>query len=222
MTSLRHTNSWHWLLMSMTGSLLLTWYPCHLVWHRTSEVMRPKLLQMESHASQLKGLREEDLDRIELQTVRIQEQADAYETLVSEQMGDPIPEGERSVQKLSNGIGRALQEHQLRVVEQEQVSGHAPSGSPEGRKAKPRAALEVRRAAAARAVAAKEAAGKQDMPFQTREIRYVVEGEYKQMFMFLVRQSHGKPSYHLKDIRISPSTQATGMRMEFTAEIHFI
>jgi len=80
----------------------------------------------------------------------------------------------------------------------------------------------VAEALAAQAAATEAAAqNQQTLPFETREIRYVVEGEYKYMFMFLVRQSQLKPSYHFKDIKISPAAGESGMRMEFTVQIHF-
>ena len=221
MNPLQKTNSWHWLLMAMAVCVPVAGYFCHLVWKKAAAEDGPKLLGMEAHASELKLLREEDVILLEQQAAEIQKRIHTYEAAVHEKVGQPIPSGEQSVGKQSNEINRALLSHQLNVVEQEQVEVRdvrMPATPVPASGTSPEVAL----ALAAQAAAANEAEqDKQSLPFTTREIRYVVEGEYKQMFMFLVRQSHLKPSYHLKNIKITPAPQGFGMRMEFTVQIHF-
>lgn len=217
----RQTNSWHWLFIALLVCLPIAGYSSHLVWKKMAQENGPKIQGMQSHADALVLLQEEDALLLEHQASEIQRRIVAYEAAVRQQSGQPIPEGARSVGVLSNEISRALQKHDLRVVEQEQVEVIEVEVPKAGR-AVPAASPEMTRARAAQAAAAREAEqNSPKLPYHTREIRFVVEGEYKQMFMFLVRQSHLKPSYHFKGIRILPSPQHYGMRMEFTVQIHF-
>ena len=201
--TLRETNSWHWLWVSVIACFLLGGYLAIVVGGTAFEKTAPLLGRMKEHSNELKLLTEEDAALAERQVEQVLARKAAYEAAVLEKVGQPIPEGEQSVLKLSNEINRALLKHELRVIEQEQGKADAEPQAPKRR-----------------AIPAPPAPN-QNLPFKTEEIRYVLEGEYNQMFMFLVRQSHLKPSYHLKDIRISPAPQS-GMRMEFTAQIHYI
>jgi len=224
MNLLRNTNSWHWLLMAVAACLLVVAYPCHLVWKKASADQAPKLQAMTSHTQELELLREDDVSLLEYQAAEIQKRTAAYEAAVRSQKIQPIPAGEQSVLSLSNEISRALLKHQLRVIEQEQQPGQDQEEKSAVQALPADAPPEAKRAAAAaRATMASQdkQQDKQSLPFKTREIRYVVEGNYQQMFMFLVRQSHQKPSYHFKDIQIMPSSPASRMRMEFTVQIHF-
>ncbi len=206
--SMSRTNSWHWLLMAMAASLLIAAFFCQAVWKKAKAVNGPRLQEMRTHANELMSLQEEDALLAEHQTAEIQKRLAAYQEAVREKAGQPIPEGVQSVGVLGNEINRALLKYRLRVVEQEQQQPESAAGAA--------APAGARRAATT-------AAGQPQprLPFETREIRYVVEGEYKYMFMFLVSQSRQKPSYHFKDIKISPAPGETGMRMEFTVQIHF-
>lgn len=209
--SMNRTNSWHWLLMAMAVSLLIAVFSCLAVGRKAREVNGPRLQEMRTHADELMSLREEDAQLAERQAAEVQRRLVAYQEAVREKAGQPIPEGVQSVGVLGNEINRSLLKYRLRVVEQEQQQQQQPESAAAGAAAP----AGVRRAAAAGQPQPK-------LPFETREIRYVVEGEYKYMFMFLVSQSRLKPSYHFKDIKISPSPgEAAGMRMEFTVQIHF-
>ncbi len=203
--SMNRTNSWHWLLMALAASLLIAVFACHAVAKKALEVNGPRLQEMRTHADELRSLQEEDALIVERQVAEIWKRLDAYEAAVREKAGQPIPEGDQSVGVLGNEINRALLRHELRIVEQEQRQPEPPAAAGGGRRAA--------QAAAAQA--------SPKPPFETREIRYVVEGDYRHMFMFLVRQSHLKPSYHFKGIKISPAVGEAGMRMEFTVQIHF-
>ncbi len=224
MNLFRNTNSWHWLLMAMAGSLLVVAYPTRLVWKKIAKENDPLLQGMQARADELKLLDEEDVFVHEHQAAEIQKRIDAYETAVREKAGQPIPEGVQSVGVLGSEISRALLKYRLRVVVQEQAEVPEPAKPVATATTTTAASVppEVAEALAAQAAATEAAAqGGPGLPFETREIRYVVEGEYKYMFMFLVAQSRLKPSYHFKDIKISPAAGETGMRMEFTVQIHF-
>jgi hypothetical protein len=58
------------------------------------------------------------------------------------------------------------------------------------------------------------------LPFKTQDVNYTVEGEYKNMFLFLVGQSFKKPSYHLRNIAVSRVPEG-GMRMTFVAQVNY-
>jgi hypothetical protein len=58
------------------------------------------------------------------------------------------------------------------------------------------------------------------LPFKTVDVNYTVEGDYKNMFLFLVGQSFKKPSYHLKNITVSRIPDG-GMRMSFIAQVNY-
>ncbi len=79
-------------------------------------------------------------------------------------------------------------------------------------------AREARRSAkrAAAAPSAPQAAPAR-LSFKTEEVAYTVEGEFRDMFLFLVGETFRKPSYHLKDIAVTrPEGGAT--RMTFTLQ----
>ena len=81
-----------------------------------------------------------------------------------------------------------------------------------------RVAREARRSAkrAAAAPSAPQAAPAR-LSFKTEEVAYTVEGEFRDMFLFLVGETFRKPSYHLKDIAVTrPEGGAT--RMTFTLQ----
>lgn len=234
MSSLRQSNSWHWLLAAMALSLVVALWLCYLVWNKIPERNDPevvgKLEGMAAAVEELKLLAEEDVYVFEHQASEIQRRLIAYEAAAEKVVGKPIPEGEQSVLMLSNEINRALLRHELRVIEQEQIEvREMPDFRQAGGSARNRGNApdrpEEQAALAAAAEAAAAAGGDETvaggLPFSTREFRYVVEGQYKHMFMFLVRQSHLKPSYHFKDITITPAPQQAGMRMEFTLQIHY-
>ncbi|MEM7010589.1 MAG: hypothetical protein AAF585_03805 [Verrucomicrobiota bacterium] len=223
----RNTNSWHWLLMALLLCQIVAGLFCYFVWTKTPEKNDPelvaKLQAMESRLNDLQLLHEQDATVLEHQAAQIMERVNAYEAAAREKVGQPIPEGEQWVLTLSNEIKSALLKHELRIIEQEQEEVRkvdAPSVSdPAAARGRPEVAQALAQAAA-QAEAKKAEQSEQGLPFNTREIHYVVEGDYEQMFMFLVRQSHLKPSYHFKDIKILPAQQS-GMRMEFTLQIHF-
>jgi len=224
MISFRQTNSWHWLLLATLGCLPLAGYLSLQVWKNASEKIAPELEAMKSHSDELKLLQEEDVSLLEHQTSDLRKRLTAYEAIVNEKAGNPIPEGEQSVRALRNEIDRALHQHDLRIIIQEQEQVVTPQPNPTPVSVSSRARPEVQaaaRAAARNAVTREAEQAAPSLPFNTQEIRYVVEGEYRHMFMFLVRQSHRKPSYHFKDIRIITSPEQFGMRMEFTVQIHF-
>lgn len=227
MTALiRQTNSWHWLLMSMAASLIAIAYPCHLVRTIFSIQNGPKLQAMAAHAEQLKLLHEDDVILLEQQTAEILSRVNTYETAVREKAGQPIPVGEPSALTLRNEINRALLTHHLRIVSQAQEEVRETKepglGVPSTRFPPELADPGAESAQAAPVAVMQPAKQKPRLPFTTREVHYVVEGEYRHMFMFLVRQSHLKPSYHFKDIKIIPAPHQPAMRMEFTVQIHFI
>jgi hypothetical protein len=58
------------------------------------------------------------------------------------------------------------------------------------------------------------------LPFKTQDVNYTVEGEYKNMFLFLVGQSFKKPSYQLRNIAVSRAPEG-GMRMTFVAQVNY-
>ncbi len=224
MTSIRQTNSWHWLVISIVICLLVGGFLGHATWKKQSQKNGRAMQSMVAHADQLKLLQVEDALLLEHQASELQKQLHAYNEAVRKQAGKPIPADEQEALALSNEISRALIEHQLRIVEQEQTREEPEAEEVRRPVSTPEVPLEMRRAAAARAAAVTQATkekAKESLPYSTREIRYVLEGEYKHMFMFLVRQSHEKPSYHFKDIKILPSPHQAGMRMEFIVQIHY-
>ncbi|MEM6499185.1 MAG: hypothetical protein AAF709_20985 [Pseudomonadota bacterium] len=220
----RQTNSWHWLLIGMVGCQILAALFCFLVWNKVPEKNDPEVLDklqaMETRLMDLKLLQEEDANLLEVEAANIQKRMNSYEAVVRQKVGEPIPEGEQSVLMLGNEINRELLKHQLRIIEQEQVEAKVTNKPTVSAVAIDRPEVRAAMQAAA-ATAEGDEKGMPGLPFNTREVRYVLEGEYKQMFMFLIRQSHLKPSYHFKDIKITPASGPTGMRMEFTAQIHF-
>ena len=79
----------------------------------------------------------------------------------------------------------------------------------------------ARASASAAAASASASAASAALPFRTQDVSYVVEGDYKNMFLFLVGQSFLKPSYHFKDIALAQVAPDGGMRMNFTAQVNY-
>lgn len=212
MKALGRTNSWHWLAMAMGASLLLGAYLFHSSWKKSFAEIGPQVEGMRRHGEALALLDESDALAAERQLAELRRRLEAYEAAVEEMGAEPVPEGEASVLRLSNEINAALQKDRLRIVEREQVSERPADPAASGAASSPMAGA---------AAAAAHEKTKQALPYNTREIHYVLEGEYADMFMFLVKQSHRKPPYHFKNIEILPVPDRGGMRMAFTVEIHF-
>lgn len=59
-------------------------------------------------------------------------------------------------------------------------------------------------------------------PFKTESVAYAVEGDFRDMFRFLVEESFRKPAYHLCGFSVAKAPDKTGgpMRMTFTLQIN--
>ncbi len=62
---------------------------------------------------------------------------------------------------------------------------------------------------------------KPNLPFKTVEINYVVRGDFRQMFLFLVKQSFLKQSYHFKQIQVVQFDDGE-MGMAFVLQVNYL
>jgi len=56
------------------------------------------------------------------------------------------------------------------------------------------------------------------MPFKTETLDYRVAGDFRDVFMFFVAETHKKPYYNFKDI--SASVGENGMDLVFTLQVN--
>ena len=56
------------------------------------------------------------------------------------------------------------------------------------------------------------------LPFKTETLEYRVAGDFRDMFLFFVAETHRKPYYNYKDI--SASVGESGMDLSFTLQVN--
>lgn len=79
----------------------------------------------------------------------------------------------------------------------------------------------ARTAAKASAASAAPKAAPVKLPFRTQEVTYTVEGRYKDLFLFLVREAARKSPHHLRGIAIGKSAEAGVLKMTFTLQANY-
>lgn len=121
----------------------------------------------------------------------------------------------REVQRTAAGLDKSLREEFLRDAQQKLAKLRAA----EARQAKAEAKAAAR---AAKAAPAAPQAAPAKLPFATEDVAYVVEGDFREMFLFLVGETFRKPSHHLDDLSVTrPQGAAAGpARMAFTLRIN--
>ncbi len=189
------TNSWHWLSAALALCLLLTVYPYIRINQKVCKKHAPKLLAQRNYLSELELLSDADVLTLARQTEKMETRFQLLEKEVKAWGGDPVPAGEGAVLVTMNIINQMLLDNGLRLISCEPVAERFQKS--DSKKADAFTPF-----------------------FETRDLSYVVEGHFKHVFLFWVKQSFLKPAHHYKDIHIR---RAPGnlIHLAFVAQVNF-
>lgn len=120
-------------------------------------------------------------------------------------------EYERRIRQVAAGLDKSMQADFLRDAQKKIAQMKAAE-----------AEYARQRQAAAKAAPASRTAAPSKPPFATESIVFTVEGDFRDMFRFLVEESCRKPAYHLCGFSVTqaPDARERTLRMTFTLQVN--
>jgi len=209
--SKKQLNSWHWLIICVIISLIVSIGSYHAIRKKMAKKSQKALSNKQVRLEMLSMLNIETVDKI---NIEINDFVDELKILkIEEKEGElnKMPLNSDGVLKITTELNKHLIKNKLRLVERAlKEEKSAPAKMRTG----------VRRAVSSNLSSSYKYKPAIRAPFKTVEYGFKVEGEYKDMFMFLVKQSFKKRSYHLKDIEIINNPNGV-MRLNFTLQVNY-
>ncbi len=192
------SNSWHWLAVVVTLSAAASVFVPKFGWRDVfacrRNALEPAERKAEERLAKLMALDEAEADAAHRQAEeakRAREQACAeFASYGVERM----PEGENSVFEAQGRVGAALAKRGLRIVSND--------ASLKSRDGKPK-----------KKVSSKE-------PFSTAETEYRAVGDFRDVFMFFVGETHVRANYSFRDIS-ARHNDGGSMDLAFTLQVFY-
>ncbi len=200
--TVRRSNSWHWLAVVAALSAVASAFIPGCGWkdafayRRT--MLEPRVRKAQETLDALKALDESEaadcgrkLADVKAKTERMRAEFDACGI-------DPVPAGDGAVFAAQGRVAEALTKRGIKILSNEaSVKGAADKVDVAAvLKGKPPSGSGV---------------------FKASEIEYKAVGDFRDIFMFLVEQTHRKPNYALKDIAVRRGDG--GMDFSFTLRV---
>jgi hypothetical protein len=211
----KQLNSWHWLIICVVLSLIASIGSCHAIRKKMTARRAKTLPEKQDRVEMLSMLNIETVEKINAEINDFSNELKILKIEEKEGEMNKMPLNSDGVLKITTELNKHLIENKLRLVERA-----LKEEQPEP--AKMRAG--TRRVASARkglpSKVKKSSASSVRAPFKTVEYCFKVEGQYKNMFMFLVKQSFKRRPYHLKDIEVINHPNRT-MRLNFTLQVNY-
>lgn len=192
---IRRSNSWHWLatvaVLSAVGSVFLPTYGWKdaLAFRRT--LLEPRVRHAQTTLDGLKALDEMEALAADKATADVKARTEKLRRDFAAYGLDSIPVGDEAVFAAQSRISEALSRHRIRIVSND---AHAAKAVP--RSTRPSVAPQ----------------------FRTSEIGYVVTGDFRDMFLFLVGETHRKSNEAFRDIVVRRGEDG-GMDVSFTLRV---
>ncbi len=217
---LRNTNSWHWLaavvVLSAACSVFVPKYGWKAVFDYRRTMLSPQVEKQAKRLAELEALCEDDAvvaqrqaDESRKKTAKAREEFAAYGF-------EPVPAGEEAVFAAQGRVSAALAKRRIRIVSSDASVGLTP---PLPAIAVPRSRAGENARNVRNPVPDAGRRGPQVVaPFKTAEIDYRASGDFRDIFMFFVGETHVRANYAFKDIS-AVSRGDEGMDLAFTLEV---
>lgn len=226
----RNSNSWHWLaavvVLSAAGSVFVPEYGWKDVLAYRSGRLEPQVRKQAERLAELEALREGE-------AIQAQQQADETRNMVEKSKEDfaaygfeAVPQGGDAVFAAQSRVSGALAKRRIRIVSSEASVKRepvvVPVKPPEDNRhpKKTVTAAEFKRQSEQAAAKIKD---KKRIPpafvakpsFKTAEIDYKASGDFRDIFMFFVGETHVRANYAFKDIAVT-ARNGDAMDLSFT------
>ncbi|MGN0832247.1 MAG: hypothetical protein ACI4RD_01195 [Kiritimatiellia bacterium] len=229
--SIRHPNSWHWLAavaaLAAVGSCFVPKYGWRdaLAYRKTT--LAPRVTAAQATVDALKALDAAEAQAADRQSAALRARTAQLRQDFAAYGLDPLPAGDDAVFAAQSRISEALAKRRIRIVSNEAGKAKAVGTEAQGQArgagaARTRASGKTAggtgpRAPAAPAPSAPPAPPRVPLPFRTSEIGYRAVGDFRDVFMFFVAETHLKPNYAFRDIAVKRG--ADGMDVSFTLRV---
>ena len=197
--SIRNSNSWHWLCVAVVAAAAASVFLPTYGWRDVLQFAGQQLASDEARAQkrleETRALAAVDVAALAKETEKAKKSlAEAKAAFVKYGI-EELPTGDKAVFSAQSRVGEALNRRRLRVISTEaKVTGKkATSAAGRERTSAP-------------------------LPFKTETLDYRVTGDFRDVFMFFVAETHRKPYYNFKDI--SASVGENGMDLAFTLQVN--
>ena len=197
--SIRNSNSWHWLCAAVVAASAASVFLPTYGWRDVLQFAGQQLASDETRAQkrldETRALAAVDVAALAKETGKAKKSLAKAKAAFVKYGIEELPTGDKAVFSAQSRVGEALNRRRLRVISTEaRVAGK-----------KVTSAATHKRTSAPR-------------PFTTETLDYRVAGDFRDVFMFFVAETHRKPYYNFKDI--SASAGENGMDLAFTLQVN--
>lgn len=197
--SIRNSNSWHWLCAAVVAASAASVFLPTYGWRDVLQFAGQQLASDETRAQkrldETRALAAVDVAALAKETGKAKKSLAKAKAAFVKYGIEELPTGDKAVFSAQSRVGEALNRRRLRVISTEaRVAGK-----------KVTSAATHKRTSAPR-------------PFTTETLDYRVAGDFRDVFMFFVAETHRKPYYNFKDI--SASVGENGIDLAFTLQVN--
>lgn len=200
--AVRRSNSWHWLAAVVALSAVVSVFMPGWGWkdafayRRTA--LKPRVGKAQAALDALKSLDEAEASACDAKRAVVKAKTDRLRTEFAAYGLDPVPAGDGAVFSAQGRIAEALTKRRIKILSSEaSVAGEAQK-------------IDV-------AALLKGGAAAPNVAFKVSEIGYKAVGDFRDIFMFLVEETHRRPNYSLGDIAVRRGDD--GMGVSFTLRV---
>ena len=197
--SIRNSNSWHWLCVAVVAAAAASVFLPTYGWRDVLQFAGQQLASDEARAQkqldETRALAAVDVVALAKETEKAKKSlAEAKAAFVKYGI-EELPTGDKAVFSAQSRVGEALNRRRLRVISTEaRVAGKKVTS------------------------AATHERTSSSLPFKTETLDYRVAGDFRDVFMFFVAETHRKPYYNFKDISVSAGEN--GMDLAFILQVN--
>lgn len=193
--SIRNSNSWHWLCVAVVASAAASVFLPTYGWRDVLQFAGRQLASDEAHAQkrldETRALAAVDVAALAKDTEKAKKSLSEAQAAFAKYGIENLPMDDKAVFSAQSRVGEALNRRRLRVISSEaKVAGKKTASS----------------------------SASASLPFKTETLDYRVAGDFRDVFMFFVAETHKKPYYNFKDI--SASVGESGMDLAFTLQVN--
>lgn len=197
--SIRNSNSWHWLCAAVVAasaaSVFLPTYGWRDVLRFAGQQLASDEARAQKRLEETRALAAVDVVALAKETEKAKKSLAEAKAAFAKYGIEELPTGDKAVFSAQSRVGEALNRRSLRVISTEaRVAGKKVTS------------------------AATHKRTSSSLPFKTETLDYRVAGDFRDVFMFFVAETHRKPYYNFKDI--SASVGENGMDLAFTLQVN--
>lgn len=193
--SIRNSNSWHWLFVAVVAAAAASVFLPTYGWRDVLQFAGRQLASDEARAQkrldETRALAAVDVAALAKETEKAKKSLAESRAAFAKYGIEELPTDDKAVFSAQSRVGEALNLRRLRVIS---------TG----------AKVAEKKTASSSASA--------PLPFKTETLDYRVAGDFRDIFMFFVAETHKRPYYNFKDI--SASVGENGMDLAFTLQVN--